>query len=660
MPTEKSIALAIVIIALGLFLFIFITNPSPIDTGNLLSVLKNSDSQGPLDLNETALSLMVNKSPFLVLDVYYPGCAPCKTMNVTITELSNELGDQVAFGRINIKENKEIVNKYKVSSYPAILMFSDGILVNRLKGNVSKEDLVTELKSIEPKLDTRMVKTRTAPASKNDTNYVIPLAKVGERIPSRPMLITDSNLNQAIKNYPYLVVDTFADWCGACHPLNTTLAELAQELKGKVAFGLINGPKNNETKQKYNITAYPTMLVFKDGELRDKLVGNRAKSVFVSELKKYEPQPDTSKVKLSSAPTTPAATAATAGTSPPREIPLARLGEMNPALPMLVTDSTIDKAAKQYPFLVLEEFANWCGFCRMMNVTISELSSELQGQMAFGLINAEKNNDTKKKYNVTAYPTLLIFKDGQMVEKVIGNQDKSAFVSKLKKLEPKLNTSKVRFPPPKPIAPAQPKMSPEEACAKMNKSRDPVLEAYVVSRCPFGLQMQRIMYNIIAEVPEASKNMMVRYMGSVEKSTITSMHGDIEAQENLRQICLREEQSNKYWDYVGCYMKENKSDDCLALESIDKAKLEGCMADPSRGLGYAQKDFGLADNYGITGSPTLIMNQGRVSEFNFATNETNGRSPEAVKNLLCCGFKTMPSFCTKELNKTRAATMFAA
>jgi hypothetical protein len=107
-------------------------------------------------------------------------------------------------------------------------------------------------------------------------------------------------------------------------------------------------------------------------------------------------------------------------------------------------------------------------------------------------------------------------------------------------------------------------------------------------------------------------------------------------------------------------MKENKSDECLASESIDKAKLEGCMADPSRGLAFAQKDFDLADSYGITGSPTLIMNQGRVSEFNFATNETNGRSPEAIKNLLCCGFKTKPSFCTKELNKTRAATMFAA
>jgi thioredoxin len=152
----------------------------------------------------------VNENPFTVLDIYYPGCASCKTVNATITGLSNELGNQVAFGRINIKENKEIVNKYKVSSYPTLLIFSEGALVNRLNGNVAKDDLVIELNSIEPNLDTRKVKLKKATA-KNDTNYAIPLAKIGEKSPIRPMLVTDNNLDTALKNYPFLIVDTFAD-----------------------------------------------------------------------------------------------------------------------------------------------------------------------------------------------------------------------------------------------------------------------------------------------------------------------------------------------------------------------------------------------------------------------------------------------------------------
>jgi hypothetical protein len=54
------------------------------------------------------------------------------------------------------------------------------------------------------------------------------------------------------------------------------------------------------------------------------------------------------------------------------------------------------------------------------------------------------------------------------------------------------------------------------------------------------------------------------------------------------------------------------------------------------------------------------MNDNIVKESDFATNTTNSRSPEAVKDLLCCGFNEEPSFCTQELNESRAPTMFSA
>jgi hypothetical protein len=193
----------------------------------------------------------------------------------------------------------------------------------------------------------------------------------------------------------------------------------------------------------------------------------------------------------------------------------------------------------------------------------------------------------------------------------------------------------------------------------MTKSDRPVLEAFIVSRCPFGLQMQRIMAEVIDDVPEAEESLRVRYIGSVSNGTMTSMHGDQEAQENLRQICIREEQPGKYWDYVGCYMKEGKAEECLKLASIDENKLRTCISDLGRGLAHAQKDFDLASSFKITGSPTLVMNDKIVKESDFATNTTSSRSPEALKELLCCGFKSQPAFCTESLNNTRAATMFS-
>lgn len=200
-------------------------------------------------------------------------------------------------------------------------------------------------------------------------------------------------------------------------------------------------------------------------------------------------------------------------------------------------------------------------------------------------------------------------------------------------------------------AEAEASMTTEEICAAMTKSESPVLEAYVVSGCPYGLQMQGLFAEIIANAPEAEQYLKIRYMGAVVDGEITSMHGDTEAQENLRQICIREEQSDLYWEYVGCFMVAGQVDECLAEAGVDTEALESCMTDPEKGMAYAEEDFTLNDQYGITGSPTLIMNGERVSEFDFG-----GRTAEAVKTTLCCGFNSEPSFCSTEMSTDSAAS----
>ena len=376
--------------------------------------------------------------------------------------------------------------------------------------------------------------------------------------------------------------------------------------------------------------------------------GNITKSNLLGELKDLKPSLDTSKVELQ-----PAASG---------DIALAKMGETKPTKPMLITDSNIDSATKKYPYLVIDGFTTWCGHCKSSNVTLEQLSSELKGQVAFGLIDIDKNKATKARYNITSYPTRLIFKDGEFQDKLIGDKGKSALVSELKKYYPDLDTSNVNLTPSSTAAKAQaaarPKLTPEQACANMTKSDKPLLEVFVVSQCPFGLQMQRIMAEIVSKSPQAEDYLMVRYIGSVSNNTITSMHGDKEAQENLRQICIREEQPDKYWGYLNDYMKEGESTESLKSSAIDESMLSACIKDSSRGLAYAQKDFDRAKEFSITGSPTLIMANKMVSESGFATNTTNSRSPEALKELLCCGFNEEPSFCDLHLNKTRAITMF--
>jgi len=194
----------------------------------------------------------------------------------------------------------------------------------------------------------------------------------------------------------------------------------------------------------------------------------------------------------------------------------------------------------------------------------------------------------------------------------------------------------------------------KQTCDSLAKADKPLLEAYVVSKCPFGLQMQRAMADAVTNIPSLSQLVKVRYIGDISGGTITAMHGEAEAQENLRQICIREEQDNKYWDYVSCHIKAGDVNGCLSAAAIDSNKLNGCITDNKRGLAYAKEDFSLNSKYSITGSPTLILNGQPVSEFDFG-----GRSSEAIKTLLACGHSAKPDFSSTNLNTDQAATSFS-
>ena len=192
------------------------------------------------------------------------------------------------------------------------------------------------------------------------------------------------------------------------------------------------------------------------------------------------------------------------------------------------------------------------------------------------------------------------------------------------------------------------------SCEDVQKEQKPVLEAFVVSYCPFGSQMQRILVEIVKNIPELAENIKIEYMGEIQDEKVTSMHGEKEAQENLTQICLREEESSKYFPYLSCFLKNGDNKGCLRETGIDLEKLEGCKNDGSRGLTYAQRDFDSQNKYNITGSPALILNEQRVSEFDFG-----GRTAEAVKTLLCCGFEGDIAYCGKTLTKEESATGFS-
>jgi thioredoxin 1 len=89
----------------------------------------------------------------------------------------------------------------------------------------------------------------------------------------KPIVVSDRNFDQTVKNYPLIVVDCWAAWCAPCRAIGPVVEELAKEYSGKVVFGKLNVDDNPETAEKFDIRAIPTLLVMKNGGEVDRIVG---------------------------------------------------------------------------------------------------------------------------------------------------------------------------------------------------------------------------------------------------------------------------------------------------------------------------------------------------------------------------------------------------
>jgi thioredoxin 1 len=96
------------------------------------------------------------------------------------------------------------------------------------------------------------------------------------------------------------------------------------------------------------------------------------------------------------------------------------------------SDSNFEEEVLNSETPVLVDFwAEWCGPCRMIGPIVEELSKEYEGRAKVGKMNVDHNPNIPMKYGIRSIPTLLVFKGGELVDKVVGAVPKTNIVSKL-------------------------------------------------------------------------------------------------------------------------------------------------------------------------------------------------------------------------------------
>ena len=190
------------------------------------------------------------------------------------------------------------------------------------------------------------------------------------------------------------------------------------------------------------------------------------------------------------------------------------------------------------------------------------------------------------------------------------------------------------------------------------KSDRPDVKIFVMSYCPYGLQAEKMMLPVY-ELLKDKIDIGIYFVDY-------AMHGKQELDENLRQYCIQSEDQSQYFDYLSCFVQGGNSSSCLSESGINLADLADCVAvtdatynvtgqynDQSTWLHGdpvfdVQKD--LNELYGVTGSPTIIINGKKVY--------INPRSPENFKQAICSAFNSSPEECSQTLSNEVPAAGF--
>ena len=93
--------------------------------------------------------------------------------------------------------------------------------------------------------------------------------------------------------------------------------------------------------------------------------------------------------------------------------------------PLNLDDSNFSQTINKFPLLLVDFWAPWCGPCRMMSPLIDQIGREYMGKLVVGKVNVDENPTISRQFGISSIPTLLLFKKGQVINKIIGSVSKN-------------------------------------------------------------------------------------------------------------------------------------------------------------------------------------------------------------------------------------------
>lgn len=175
------------------------------------------------------------------------------------------------------------------------------------------------------------------------------------------------------------------------------------------------------------------------------------------------------------------------------------------------------------------------------------------------------------------------------------------------------------------------------------------IDLYVMSHCPYGLQMQKAFLPVI-EAFNNTNRLIVH-----NKFVSYTMHGNEETKDNLYEYCVDQKMPTKTWSFIKCFAENNGDEvQCMQKLNIDKNVIDTCVAETKTKFNIVGTSFPIYESenalYGVQGSPTVVF---MGKQLNLA------RNPEAIKEFVCSMLsEPLPAACNMTLSSQSAVPSF--
>jgi len=104
---------------------------------------------------------------------------------------------------------------------------------------------------------------------------------------NKPIELTDITFEESVRNQKLAVIDCWAPWCRPCQIMAPIIEEIAQDNQNQIFFGKLNVDENKMTSAQYQIMSIPTLLVFKNGKLVDRIIGAMSKQMLETKITSF-------------------------------------------------------------------------------------------------------------------------------------------------------------------------------------------------------------------------------------------------------------------------------------------------------------------------------------------------------------------------------------